>query len=115
MVIVDSKATLRAVVESDLDLLALARWFADRRLTDGEHAGGRHLQAACRHGATRYAGRVLRASREARGLLANPGIQIVKSASMTCVADPYRALCRIRTDQDGRRFTPMLAAVAPVP
>jgi len=24
---------------------------------------------------------------------------------MTCVADPYRALCRIRTDQGGGRFT----------
>jgi len=62
---VDSKATLRPVVESDLDLLALARWFADQRLTGGEHASGRHLQAACPHGATQYAGRVLRTSCEA--------------------------------------------------
>jgi hypothetical protein len=58
---------------------------------------------------------VLRASREARDLLANPGIQIVKSAGMTCVADPYRALCRIRTGQGSRGFTPALATVAPVP
>ena len=63
----------------------------------------------------KYAGRVLRASREARDLLANPAIQIVKSAGMTCVADPYRALCRIRTGQGSRRFTPALATVAPVP
>jgi len=48
---------------------------------------------------------VLRTSREARDLLANPGIQIVKSPGMTYVADPYRALCRIRTDQGGLRFT----------
>jgi hypothetical protein len=52
LVAVDSKATLRALVESDRDLLALARWFADQRLIDGEHGGGHHLQAACPHGVT---------------------------------------------------------------
>jgi len=113
LIVVDSKATLRPVVESDLDLLALARWFADQRLTGGEHASGRHLQAACPHGATQYAGRVLRTSREARDLLANPGIQIIKSTGMTCVADPHRALCRIRTDQGGRRFTPDVSDCRP--
>jgi hypothetical protein len=66
LIVVDSKATLRAVVESDLDLLALARWFADRRLADGEHASGRHLQAACPHGAARDVCRVQRTGREAR-------------------------------------------------
>jgi hypothetical protein len=40
------------MVESDLDLLALARRFADQRLTDGGHGGGHHLQAACPDGAT---------------------------------------------------------------
>jgi hypothetical protein len=57
-------------------------------------------------GATRYAGRVLRTTREARDLLANPHIQIVKATGMTCVPDPKRALCRMRTDQDSKRFTP---------
>jgi len=52
LVVVDGKATLRAVVESDLDLLDLARWFADQRLTDGGHGRGHHLQAACPDGAT---------------------------------------------------------------
>jgi hypothetical protein len=56
LVIVDSKATLRAVVESDLDLLALARWFADQRLTDGGHGEGHHLQVACPDGATEVDG-----------------------------------------------------------
>ena len=57
---------------------------------------------------------MLRTSREARGLLANPGIQIIKSAAgISCVADPYRAHCRIRTDQGGRRFTPDVSYCRP--
>lgn len=92
-----------------------ARWFAGQRLTDGEHASGRHLQAACPHRAARDVCRVLRTSREARGLLANPGIQIVKSAGMTCVADPSGPMPD--THRPGRQalHLPMLAAVAPVP
>ena len=75
MIVVDSKATLRAVVESDLDLLALARWFADQRLTDGGHASGRRLQAAYPHGAARDVCRVLRTSREARACWPAPAFR----------------------------------------
>jgi hypothetical protein len=112
---VDSKATLRAVVESDLDLLVLAGWFAGQRLTDGGPGEGHHLQAACPDGATQVRGRVLRTSREARDLLANPGIQIVKSAGMTCVADPVPGPLP-DTHRPGRQaLHPALATVAPVP
>lgn len=82
---------------------------ADQHLTDGEHVSGPAAaiyKQRVRTGATRYAGRVLRTTREARDLLANPDIQIVKAAGMTCVPDPHRALCRMRTDQDSKRFTP---------
>jgi hypothetical protein len=82
---------------------------ADQRLTSGAHVSGPAADTyrqRVRTGATQYAGRVLRTSREARDLLANPDIQIVKAAGMTCVPNPHRALCRMRTDQDSKRFTP---------
>jgi hypothetical protein len=114
LIAVDSKATWRPVAESDLDLLALARWFAGQRLTGGEHASGRHGQAACPYGATQYAGRVLRTSRVARDLLANPGLQIVMSAGITWSlthAGPS-AGC---TGRGGRRFNPGVSDCRPVP
>jgi hypothetical protein len=106
LVVVDSKATLRAVVESNLDLLALARWFADQRLTDGGHGGRPPLTSSvsARRHPSMPAGCCALAGRPGT-CWPNPGIQIVKSAGMTCVADPYRALCQIRTDQGGGRFT----------
>jgi integrase len=82
---------------------------AEQRLTEGEHVSGpaaATYKQRVHTGATRYAGRVLRTTREARDLLANPHIQIVKGTGMTCVPDPKRALCRMHTDQDSKRFTP---------
>lgn len=111
----DSKATVRAVVQGDLDLLALA---VGRRPAPGRRRARRRpptYKQRVRTAPLKYAGRMLRTGREARDLLANPAIQIVKSAGLTCVADPYRALCRIRTDQGGGRFTLDVSDCRPVP
>ncbi len=89
---------------------------ADQHLTDGEHVSGPAAaiyRQRVHTGATQYAGRVLGTTREARDLLANPDIQIVKAAGMTCVPDPHHALCRMRTDQDSKRFTPDISDCRP--
>jgi hypothetical protein len=99
------------------DDLAFEEWLhrletmadAHQLLADGEHVSGpaagtyRHRVTA----ATRFAGRTLRAGREAATLLANPDLQIYTGKGMTCVFDPARAACRTTGDERGlRRRTP---------
>lgn len=75
--------------------------------------GGLASQPACgpaaatykqrvRTGATRYAGRVLRTTREARDLLANPDIQIVKAHLYAVVINEMSARLD-RNTQSGQR------------
>ncbi|WP_433258269.1 hypothetical protein ACQPYK_22990 [Streptosporangium sp. CA-135522] len=89
---------------------------AEQRLAGGEHVSGPAAATYIQRvhtGATQFAGRVLRTTREARDLLANPDIQIVKAPGMTCVPDPARALCRMRSDEDNKRFTPDIGDCRP--
>lgn len=55
--------------------------------------------------ATRFAGRVLRTKRHANAMLANPDLQIFPGKGMTCVLDPMRAACRLRSEEDSTRRT----------
>ncbi|MGW5851810.1 hypothetical protein ACWFQ8_28355 [Streptomyces sp. NPDC055254] len=41
-------------------------------------------------------------------MLANPDLQIFLGKGMTCVLDPKRAACRLRSEEDGARRTPDL-------
>ncbi|MEU3619854.1 hypothetical protein ABZ725_47350 [Streptomyces sp. NPDC006872] len=83
---------------------------AHQRLREGEQVSGpaaetyRHRVQA----ATRFAGRVLRTKRHANAMLANPDLQIFPGKGMTCVLDPKRAACRLRSEEDGTRRTPDL-------
>ncbi len=98
------------------DDLAFEEWLAriedlaeaHERLQDGEHISGpaadtyRHRVAA----SAKFAGRVLRTTREAHTLLTNPDLQIFPGKGMTCVLDPARAACRLGTDERSNRRTP---------
>lgn len=83
---------------------------AHQRLREGEQVSGpgaetyRHRVQA----ATRFAGRVLRTKRHATTMLANPDLQIFPGKGMTCVLDPKRAACRLRSEEDSTRRTPDL-------
>ncbi|MFF7845378.1 hypothetical protein ACFZC6_42580 [Streptomyces ossamyceticus] len=83
---------------------------AHERLREGEQVSGpaaetyRHRVQA----ATRFAGRVLRTKRHANAMLTNPDLQIFPGKGMTCVLDPKRAACRLRSEEDGTRRTPDL-------
>ncbi|MER5627880.1 hypothetical protein ABT061_43340 [Streptosporangium sp. NPDC002544] len=101
------------------DELAFEQWLhrieqlveADRRLQAGEHVSGPAADAYKQRvqlGATKFSGRVLRTSREARDLLGNPDIQVVQGLGMTCVPDPDKALCQMKFEEDNARFTPDL-------
>ncbi|WDG33299.1 hypothetical protein N7925_35715 [Streptomyces sp. CA-278952] len=83
---------------------------AHQRLREGELVSGPaaetyryRVQAA-----TRFAGRVLRTKRHANAMLANPDLQIFPGKGMTCVLDPKRAACRLRSEEDSTRRTPDL-------
>ncbi|MFI5548984.1 hypothetical protein [Streptomyces sp. NPDC051738] len=83
---------------------------AHQRLREGEQVSGpaaetyqHRVQAA-----TRFAGRVLRTKRHANAMLTNPDLQIFPGKGMTCVLDPKRAACRLRSEEDGTRRTPDL-------
>ncbi|MFJ4971120.1 hypothetical protein [Streptomyces sp. NPDC088755] len=98
------------------DDLAFEEWLArledlaeaHERLQDGENVSGpaadtyRHRVAA----SAKFAGRVLRTTREAHTLLTNPDLQIFPGKGMTCVLDPARAACRLSTDERSSRRTP---------
>jgi integrase len=100
------------------DDLAFEEWLArledlaeaHERLQDGEHVSGpaadtyRHRVAT----SAKFAGRVLRTTREAHTLLTNPDLQIFPGKGMTCVLDPARAACRLGADERSNRRTPDL-------
>ncbi|MFI6213254.1 hypothetical protein ACIBCD_14795 [Nocardia brasiliensis] len=88
---------------------------AHQRLRDGEHVSGpaADLYRQRVESATRFAGRVLRQSRDAAALLANPDLQIYEGLAMTCVLDPARAACRLAGDDQGTRRTPDITNCRP--
>ncbi|MEU9405823.1 hypothetical protein AB0E08_08965 [Streptomyces sp. NPDC048281] len=88
---------------------------AHQRLREGEQVSGPAAEAY-RHrvqAATRFAGRVLRTKRHANTMLANPDLQIFPGKGMTCVLDPKRAACRLRSEEDSTRRTPDLDECRP--
>ncbi|MFE2964115.1 hypothetical protein ACFXKC_10660 [Streptomyces sp. NPDC059340] len=98
------------------DDLAFEEWLArletlaeaHDQLQAGEHVSGpaadtyRHRVAA----SAKFAGHILRTTREAHTLLTNPDLQIFPGQGMTCVLDPARAACRLSTDERSSRRTP---------
>ena len=88
---------------------------AHDRLEHGEQVSGpaadtyRHRVTA----STRFAGRVLRHSRDAAAMLANPELQIFPGKGMTCVLDPAKAACRLTGDDHGTRRTPDITDCRP--
>jgi hypothetical protein len=62
---------------------------------------------------TRFAGRVLRHSRDAAAMLANPDLQIFPGKGMTCVLDPTKAACRLTGGDHGTRRTPDITDCRP--
>ncbi|WP_433206808.1 hypothetical protein ACQP1G_20730 [Nocardia sp. CA-107356] len=88
---------------------------AHQRLRDGEHVSGPAAEVYRQRveSATRFAGRVLRTSRDAAALLANPDLQIYQGNAMTCVLDPARAACRLAGDDQGTRRTPDITNCRP--
>ncbi|MEW2620861.1 hypothetical protein [Streptomyces sp. NPDC048106] len=105
------------------DDLAFEEWLArlddladaHDRLQAGEHVSGpaadtyRHRVTA----SARFAGRVLRTSREAHTLLTNPDLQVFPGKGMTCVLDAARAACRLSADERSTRRTPDIDGCKP--
>ncbi|MGW5317877.1 hypothetical protein [Nocardia thailandica] len=105
------------------DDLAFEQWLArldlltesHEHLTAGEHVSG-PAAAEYRHrvqAGQRFAGHVLKTSRDARNLLANPDLQIHQGDGLTCVFDPHRAACRAPGDPADMRCTPDLTDCRP--
>jgi integrase len=88
---------------------------AQHRLDAGEHVSGPAAETYHHRvrEASRFAGRVLRTTRETRTLLANPELQIFPGNGMTCVLDPQRAACKLSSDQTSQRRTPDLGDCRP--
>lgn len=88
---------------------------AHDRLEHGEQVSGPAADAY-RHrvtASTRFVGRVLRHSRDAAAMLANPDLQIFPGKGMTCVLDPAKAACRLAGDDHGTRRTPDITDCRP--
>ncbi|MGW5312882.1 hypothetical protein ACWEQ0_23740 [Nocardia thailandica] len=105
------------------DDLAFEQWLArldllteaHEHLNAGEHVSG-PAAAEYRHrvqAGQRFAGHILKTTREARTLLTNPDLQIYQGDGMTCVFDPQRAACRTSDGTGGVRRTPDLTDCRP--
>lgn len=99
------------------DEMAFEQWLArldeldtaDRSLTAGSHVSGPAADAyrdRVAGGSSRFAGRVVRSSKQARHMLANPSLQIYPGKGMTCVFDAASALCDAASSHDDARTTP---------
>lgn len=61
----------------------------------------------------KFGGRVLKNTQQAKDLLANPLLQVFPGRAMTCVFDPDKALCQIRTSEGDKTATPDLTDCRP--
>jgi integrase len=89
---------------------------AERRLRAGEHVSGpaaRPYTERVHQADRRFAGRVLTSTRQARDLLDNPVLQIHPGKGMTCVFDPSKAKCRLKSAGNDTRRTPDLSNCQP--
>jgi hypothetical protein len=88
---------------------------AHDHLDHDEHGSGPAADTYRRRVAAsaRFAGRVLRSSRDAAAMLANPDLQIFPGKGMTCVLDPAKAACRLTGDDHGTRRTPDITDCRP--
>lgn len=99
------------------DEMSFERWLA--RLDELDHAdralkAGAHVSGPAAHtyreraagGSNRFAGRVVRSSKQARHILANPSLQIYQGKGMTCVFDATSALCEAAPSHNDARLTP---------
>jgi integrase len=80
-----------------------------RRLDNGEQVSGPaadsyRFRVKGVRGA--FAGRVLPTLKQARDMVSNPLLQIYPGRAMTCVFDPAKALCQLRTGENDVRRTP---------
>lgn len=79
------------------------------RLRSGEHVSGpaapvyRSRVEAAHH---KFGGRVLKNTQQAKDMLTNPLLQVFPGRAMTCVFDPDKALCQIRTSEGDSTATP---------
>lgn len=99
------------------DEMSFERWLArldeldhaDRALKAGTHVSGPAAgtyRDRVAGGSNRFAGRVVRSSKQARHILANPSLQIYPGKGMTCVFDAASALCEAAPSHDEARLTP---------
>ena len=88
---------------------------AHHRLDAGEHISGPAADTYRERvtASTRFAGRVLRQSRDAAAILANPDLHIFPGKGMTCVLVPAKAACRLTGDDHGTRRTPDITDCRP--
>jgi len=79
------------------------------KLQSGEHVSGpaapvyRSRVEAAHH---KFGGRVLKNTQQAKDMLTNPLLQVFPGRAMTCVFDPDKALCQIRTSEGDRTAIP---------
>jgi integrase len=79
------------------------------KLRSGERVSGpaapvyRSRVEAAHH---KFGGRVLKNTQQAKDMLANPLLQVFPGRAMTCVFDPDKALCQIRTSEGDKTVTP---------
>ena len=79
------------------------------KLRSGEHVSGpaapvyRSRVEGAHH---KFSGRVLKNTQQAKDMLTNPLLQVFPGRAMTCVFDPDKALCQIRTSGGDKTATP---------
>ena len=85
-------------------------------LRSGEHVSGPAASVYCSRVEAahhKFGGRVLKNTHQAKDLLANPLLQIFPARAMTCVFDPDKALCQIRTSEGDKTATPIRPTAGP--
>ena len=79
------------------------------KLQSGEHVSGPAApvyRSRVESAHLKFVGRVLKNTQQAKDMLANPLLQVFPGRAMTCVFDPDKALCQIRTSEGDTTATP---------
>jgi hypothetical protein len=79
------------------------------KLQSGEHVSGPAASAyrsRVEAAHDKFGGRVLKNTQQAKDMLTNPLLQVFPGRAMTCVFDPDKALCQIRTSEGDKTVTP---------